>query len=486
MVQNKNPNCWDFDTLLKNRHTIKKVFFFRVCGTGMGSAAILLKEKGMMVEGGDNLFYPPMSEYLERSGMALHQISGIDQNFLKQFDLIVVGNVVPKISPDSAMIEASGVPFCSFPTALGALLLCERNVVGIAGTHGKTTTTYLAMQIFEKLGFDAGYMIGGVLDDQPSSKIGKSEYFFIESDEYDSAYFEKVSKFRGYCLRNMILTSLEFDHGDIFPDLESIKDQFRATIGKLKGKVISCSDYPACLDLKKEFDEKNKWLLYGNSSPNGPMVKERSANGTSFVLKLEQRDQLFKTNLVGDHNIANLSSIILFAHAEGINLDKIKKACLDLKLVKRRQEVRGLYREAIVMDDFAHHPRAVEVTIDAVHARFPDKKIHVILDPASATARSNVFQKEFVSALEKAQSVIVLKPERATSMKNTGDLDVELLSKELNAKGVETKAVYQLPMLMNYFDQKAADDVLFLVLSNGTAMGLWKTDFSSRLEKFAH
>ena len=215
-------NKLDYSDLKKIQKDIKRVFFYRVCGTGMGAAACLLKEKGYEVEGGDTNFYPPMSTYLESTGIPLHKLEKIDQEFLKSFDLIVVGNVVPNGSPDARLIEELGVNFSSFPTAIGALVLSDVNVIGIAGTHGKTTTTYFATQIFENLKADPGYLIGGVMVGRPSSKLGNGKYFFIESDEYDSAYFEKISKFRSYAIDNLILTSLEYDHADIFASVEAI------------------------------------------------------------------------------------------------------------------------------------------------------------------------------------------------------------------------------------------------------------------------
>ncbi len=184
-------NCLDYSGLKKIQATVKKVFFYRVCGTGMGAAACLLKEKGYLVEGGDSNFYPPMSTYLESTGIPLHKVDQITREFLKSFDLIVVGNVIPKGGADATLIEELGVKFVSFPTAIGALVLSDVNVVGIAGTHGKTTTTFFATQIFENIGADPGYLIGGVMEGRPSAKLGNGKYFFIESDEYDSAYFEK-------------------------------------------------------------------------------------------------------------------------------------------------------------------------------------------------------------------------------------------------------------------------------------------------------
>jgi UDP-N-acetylmuramate: L-alanyl-gamma-D-glutamyl-meso-diaminopimelate ligase len=269
-------NKLDYNSLKKIQKDIKRVFFYRVCGTGMGAAACLLKEKGLHVEGGDINFYPPMSTYLESTGIPLHKLETMTTDYLKTFDVIVVGNVVPNGGRDALMIEDLGVKFVSFPTAIGALVLSDVNVIGIAGTHGKTTTTFLASQVFEKLGTDPGYFIGGVIDGQSSSKLGSGKYFFIESDEYDSAYFEKISKFRSYSLDNMILTSLEFDHADIFNSVEDIKNQFRAAIPHIEKTLIFSGDYISAVELFHEFkeDRAGKCFLYGEKTEVGPKILE--------------------------------------------------------------------------------------------------------------------------------------------------------------------------------------------------------------------
>ena len=202
--------CWNLQQLIKNKQNIKKIFMYRICGTGMGAAATLLKEKGFEVEGGDVSFAPPMSDYLNEMNIPLINLEKVDQNYLSMFDLIIVGNAVPKMSEHAKKIEECGVPFASFPSSIGALVLNKENVVGIAGTHGKTTTTYLATQVFENLGVNCGYFIGGVIPGLPSARLGDGRYFFIESDEYDSSYFEKISKFRMYSIDHLILTSLEY------------------------------------------------------------------------------------------------------------------------------------------------------------------------------------------------------------------------------------------------------------------------------------
>lgn len=473
-------NYLDAPKLLAKREQFKRIFFYRICGTGMGAAACLLKENGYHVEGADSQFYPPMGDYLKSTGIPCHQLKDFDPLFLKSFDLIVVGNVVPKNSVDAQTIEQSGVPFCSFPAALGAFVLRDVNVIGIAGTHGKTTTTYFATQIFEKLEGNPGYLIGGVMEGRPSAKLGNGRYFFIESDEYDSGYFEKYSKFQSYEIDHLVLTSLEFDHADIFANLEAIKSEFRQLFKKITSGVIFCSDYEATLELKSEFEKERSelyWMQYGTKDHNGPKIMSSNDKETTFVIN----NKTFKTNVVGFHNILNLSSIILYAIEEGFSDQEIQGAITNLKMVRRRQELRGYYKSIPVIDDFAHHPRAVELTLNALKDKYPGRNIVVIMEPNSATARSNIFQNEFLDSLAVATQVIFAKPVRPTSVGWAQNLDVVSMAKALNQKNISSTVVESLEELRKELDQRLTSDSLLAVLSNGTCLGLWESSFVTEL-----
>lgn len=467
--------------LLNKKSTIKKIFFYRICGTGMGAAACLLREKGYEVEGADLNFFPPMSNYLESTGIPLHQLQDFDLNKLKDFDLIVVGNVVPRASEDARKIEDSNVPFCSFPAVLGAFVLHDFNVVGIAGTHGKTTTTYFMSQVFEKLNASPGHFIGGVIEGMPSSKLGNGRYFFIESDEYDSAYFEKISKFRSYTLNHMILTSLEFDHADIFENIADIQKEFLPVLESMMGTIVANSSFPAVKELREKTTTKD-WVYYGDNSENGPKIESHSQEGTTFSLKIKGNWESFQTNVIGHHNILNLSTCILYADSEGFEIHKIKSAVKELNLVKRRQELRGYYQSIPVIDDFAHHPRSVACTIEAIKTTWPEKEIVVAFEPNSATARSDIFQKEFSDALALADKVILAKPVRDTTVKSAHNMNYEQIKRELNEKQKTSEIATDLKHLRELIDLYIQKDSLLLVLSNGTCLDLWKSDFVKELK----
>ena len=454
---------------------MKKIFFYRICGTGMGACAYLFKEAGHIVEGADLTFSPPMSDYLKSVGIPCYNLKDVDHAFLKKYDLIVVGNSVPKNSEHAKLIESSGIEYISFPSLLGDYLLKDRDVIGIAGTHGKTTTTYFLTQILEKMGHKCGYFVGGIINDRPPASLGTSPYFVIESDEYDSAYFQKFSKFRLYELDSMILTSLEYDHADIYKNVEEIEEQFRAVIPKLD-TIVASADFSSIQKLAKEFQEKN-WILYGDKSNLGPFNIIYESQKTTFELA----GDTYQTNVVGEHNIWNIASCILWAKAKGFAVAEIKKAILDLDMVKRRQEFRGYYKEAVVIDDFAHHPRAISVTIESIKQKYPDKKLIVVFEPISATARSNIFQTEFVSAFKNAEEVLIAATSLATSAQNAKDLDIVQLIKDLNENGLPATAVTELGQLQQRLDGVADKNVLLLILSNRTCLGLWESDFVKNL-----
>lgn len=471
------------EELIKRRSEIKKIFFYRICGAGMGPAAVLIKQAGFEVHGADSAFYPPMSTFLETTGIPLYKLDQVNAEFLKQYDLIVVGNSVSGKLEIARMIEQVGVPFTSFPSALGSLVLKDKNVIGVAGTHGKTTTTYFLTQLLEQLGQDPGYLVGGIIEGREPAKLGK-DYFVIEADEYDSAYFHKISKFRLYELKNMILTSLEFDHADIFSSVEKIEDEFRAIIPSMKSTLVVNQEYASSMKLFNEYSgNKNQvWHLYGAGSDIGPHNVETFENGSTFLIKWKGEKIPFQSSVVGNHNVLNITSCLIYLLSEGFSVVELQKAAKEIGMVKRRQEVRGKYHDMTVIDDFAHHPRAIVVTMDAIKARFKNKKVITIFEPISATARSSIFQNDFRDALANSDKVIIAKASIPTTALGGKDLDVDLLTKEISDLGKAATSVSSLGELRKAIDQFAEKDAVLLVLSNRTCLGLWESDFVQELK----
>ena len=224
-------------------------------------------------------------------------------------------------------------------------------------------------------------------------------------------------------------------------------------------------------------------MKYGEQSEIGPKILKSGPEGTSFQLKVNKEDYVFETNLIGRHNVMNLSSVILYALTEGFTKAQLQAAIKDLQMVKRRQEVRGIYKGALVIDDFAHHPRAVELTLDGIITKYPGKKINVIMEPNSATARSAIFQKEFEESLSRASSVIFTKPTRPTSVKDVGDLDIYKITEVVRASGRPGSVVGNLAELMTEIEKVTGEENVILILSNGTCLGLWESDFVKNLKK---
>lgn len=464
--------------LVKNKKQYKKIFFYRICGTGMGACACLLKEAGFQVEGADASFSPPMSTYLESIGIPCFPLAEINEARLKEYDLIIVGNSVPRNSDHAKLIESAGVPFTSFPTVLGNLVLRDREVIGIAGTHGKTTTTFFIGQMLEALGEDPGYFIGGIINDRPPAKLGTSKYFVIESDEYDSAYFQKYAKFQQYELDHMILTSLEYDHADIYNNVEEIEEQFKQVFEKMpQGNFVANQSYPSIQKIGK-----SSWSYYSEDSNTGPDIVKMNENGTEFKLKIKNNWHTVNTKVVGLHNILNISGCILMLTNLGHEAEAVIESVKDLKMVKRRQEVRGIYKGAVVIDDFAHHPKAITLTIQGIKTLYPNREIFTIFEPVSATARSDIFQNEFTESLKLADRLILAKNPLATTVGGHSNLNCQRIVDEVKSCGKPASVVENLESLRKAIDQQVSSNQVLLILSNRTCLGLWESDFVKALQ----
>lgn len=475
-------NFWDQAQLQANKSKVKKIFFYRICGMGMGTSAVLFREAGHIVAGCDQQFFPPMGDYLKNLGIKCLSMNETTAQVLQQYDLIVVGNSVGKDSKDAELIENCGVPFTSFPCVLGEYILKDRTVVGIAGTHGKTTTSYYLAQVLQHLGEDAGHLVGGVLKDREAAALGKGKYFVIESDEYESSYFQKFSKFRLYHINELLLTALEFDHADVFKTLADIEKQFDVIIPQLSGLVYD-ADYPAAQRVAEKFLKvaPRTTYSYGLKNANGPFEIEVHAGTCNFGLMINGSKEKFSTNIIGPQNILNLTAVILFCYKEGFPLAKIKSAIAKLHNVKRRQELRGQYGKLLVVDDFAHHPTAIELTLESIRKTYPGKKIHVVFEAVTSTARSNAFQKEFAQVFSQVASVLVANPKIPTNATQYENLNYQQLADDISRYGVFSKEYLQLVDLRKEIDRLAETDGVLLILSNRTVLGLWESDFVTKI-----
>ncbi len=475
-------NFWNAQKISSNANGINKIFFYRICGMGMGTCAILMKELGKTIAGADNAFFPPMGDYLKNQKIQCYQLSEVTKDLLSEYDLIVVGNSVGRNSDDARMLEQTGIPFTSFPCLLGEMLLKKKEVIGISGTHGKTTTTYYLAQMLDLLKQDPGYLVGGVLLDRPPAAIGGGKFFVIESDEYDSAYFQKIAKLRQYNIDQLVITSLEYDHADIYPDMESIEKEFESILPGVK-KIIANSDYESAQNVARKLGRDEDVTYYGGNSKLGPNNIRVKNGDTFFEIIMNEEKYEFQTSVIGTHNIFNLTTCILFCFNNGFSYDEIKNCVMNLKNVKRRQELRGTYKKSFVIDDFAHHPTSVELTIDAIKKKYPDKKIFTVIEPSTSTSRSTAFQTSFIDCFKEASAVVVANPQITTNAKQFENLDYDQLAHDINKTfNIPTWSTTDLSTLRSHIDALTEEDSVLLIMGNRTILGLWESDFIKELQ----
>ncbi|OEF87527.1 UDP-N-acetylmuramate:L-alanyl-gamma-D-glutamyl-meso-diaminopimelate ligase [Vibrio breoganii] len=380
-----------------------------ICGTFMGGAAVLAKQLGHKVTGSDANVYPPMSTLLESEGVEI--IQGYDPEQLEpRPDLVVIGNAMSRGNPCVEYVLDNNLKYTSGPQWLQEFLLHDRWVLAVAGTHGKTTTSSMLAWILEDCGYEPGFLVGGVLGNfDQSARLGSSMFFVVEADEYDSAFFDKRSKFVHYHPRTLVMNNLEFDHADIFDDLEAIKRQFHHLVRTVpsNGRILSPADDEALSDVlmrgcwsETEFSGK-EW-----------QVKKQKADGSHFEVYLKQQKVgEVKWNLVGDHNVNNALMAIAAARHVGVVPDLACESLGRFINTKRRLELKGEVNGITVYDDFAHHPTAVELTLDGLRNKVGEQRIFAVLEPRSSTMKMGVHKDTLAASLGLADKVFLYQPD---------------------------------------------------------------------------
>ncbi|MCL9780503.1 UDP-N-acetylmuramate:L-alanyl-gamma-D-glutamyl-meso-diaminopimelate ligase [Vibrio sp. S4M6] len=382
-----------------------------ICGTFMGGAAVLARQLGHKVTGSDTNVYPPMSTLLESQGIEI--IQGFDPSQLSpEPDLVVIGNALSRGNPCVEHVLNSTMRYTSGPQWLQEFLLKDRWVLAIAGTHGKTTTSSMLAWILEYCGYKPGFLVGGVLGNFGlSARLGESMFFVVEADEYDSAFFDKRSKFVHYHPRTLVINNLEFDHADIFDDLEAIKRQFHHLVRTVpsNGLILSPSGDAAVEDVL----ERGCWTdteTAGNSE--GWSTENIHKDGSRFKV-FYRGDWVGEVEweLVGQHNVANALMAIGAARHVGVTPDLACEALAKFINTKRRLELLGEYNGISLYDDFAHHPTAIELTLAGLRNKVGESKIIAVLEPRSATMKRGVHKAVLASSLEKADTVYLYQPD---------------------------------------------------------------------------
>jgi len=458
------------------------VHLMGICGTAMASLAGLLKDRGYHVTGSDQNVYPPMSTQLERIGIKIME-GYRRENLASNPDLVIVGNVISRQMEEAQGLLDSSIPFTSLPSAMGQLVIDQRHSIVVAGTHGKTTTTSLTAWVAEQLALKPGFLIGGIPKNfDLSYRVPEGEWFVIEGDEYDTAFFDKVPKFIHYRPRSVILTSVEFDHADIYRDLEHVKQAFLMLIKLLPlgGVFVTSAEDPNIADL---LERENGYLAAGGRkvvtfglSKGDYTAKNIHATdaGVEFEIHRDGKTpQKITSPLIGDYNVKNALASFALLETLGFPPEKIAAGIATFKGVKRRQEIIGRPNDITIFEDFAHHPTAVKQTIGLIQARYPKARVFSVFEPRSATSRRSVFQKDYAEALGVGHAVLLPPPFNQTSIPEDQRFSSELLIRDLKARGVDAELCESVDAIVESLKKKAKPGDVILIMSNGGFGGIY-------------
>ena len=453
------------------------IHMIAICGVGMASLAGLLQSQGYRVTGSDQNIYPPMSTYLADIGIEV--MPGFHpEHFLIRPDLVIVGNAVSRDNPEAQAVLNQKIPFISFPQALGLFLIGERESLVVAGTHGKTTTTALAAWVLTRAGLDPGFFVGGVpLNFGSGWGSGKGNHVVIEGDEYDTAFFDKGPKFLHYRPRQVILTSVEFDHADIYRDLDHVKASFKRLMKIIPkdGCLVVCNDYPAAMEMAGE--SQSPVIVYGDGNgADWTLTNVKIRAGKSFFEPCYRgkSEGVIEALIIGQHNVKNALAVYAMARAMGIERGQLLDGFATFAGVKRRQELKGEGRGVLVIDDFAHHPTAVGVTIDAVKEAYPGRRLWALFEPRSNTSRRRIFEREFAEALSRADRVVLTGLYQPDKIVEQERMSVAAVAQEVNRLNPDARAVVveKSQDIAAFVAQKAAPGDIVLVMSNGAFDGV--------------
>lgn len=483
MASGRNPLNLSFSGL---RH----VHVVGVCGTLMGAFAAYMMKRGVRVSGSDQNVYPPMSDVLARAGVELD--SGYAPENLSRHgkpDLVVIGNVIRSDNPEARAAIDGGMNYASLPEVMERLLLPKTTNLVVAGTHGKTTTSSMLAHVLRTNGLKPSYFIGGVSHDLPDSFHVEDpdpsralNCFVLEGDEYDTAFWDKVPKFNHYLPDHVILTSIEFDHADIYADLQAVIRAFEGLVGRIRagGRIAVCADYPEALKVVSRAPE----LVvdtYGSGRTGSPRFTPKNVRSEGGVTVFDVCDSgravcSLRMQLPGEHNVLNALAVWIECRALGISDSAIAAGIESFQGVKRRQEVRGEPQGVLVIDDFAHHPTAVRETLAALRFKYLSSagaggrpgRLIAVFEPRSATSRRKIFQKEYARAFDAADLVFVAAPYDQSRIDASNQFSTDELVADLQKNnGKEAAAFGTVEQGIDQVVQKARPGDIVAVLSNG-------------------
>jgi UDP-N-acetylmuramate: L-alanyl-gamma-D-glutamyl-meso-diaminopimelate ligase len=449
---------------------IRTVHLIAVCGTAMGALAAMLQEMGLAVTGSDRNVYPPMSTFLEQRGIPI--MAGFaPEHLAHRPDLVVVGNAVSRDNPEVEAMGRMGLAYCSMPEALNHFAAAGKETLLVAGTHGKTTTSSLLAWLLFAAQMDPTYMIGGILNNfNGNYRLGQGTYFVVEGDEYDTAYFDKGPKFLHYRPTAAILTSIEFDHADIFKDLAHVKSAFGRFLERLvpEGILLAYDDdanieallpRAACRVERYGRTEGADWRL-GKVTVDPPETRFE-------VWRPEGLFGVFATPMIGAHNLMNTLAALGVAHHIGIPVESLVKGLAAFRGVKRRQEVRGVRRGIVVIDDFAHHPSAVRETVQAVKAFYGPRRLVAVFEPRTNTSMRDVFQKTYATCFDPADRVCIRQPPLLKKIPEGQRFSSLKLVEDLQGRGRDAYYFPDTDAIIDFLAGEAREGDVILIMSNG-------------------
>ncbi len=447
------------------------VHFIGVCGTAMAGVAAELHRRGARVTGSDEAVYPPMSTFLAESGVAV--AAGYrPENLEPAPSLVVVGNALSRGNPEVEAVLDRGLPYCSLPELIRWAFLPGKASLVVTGTHGKTTTSALCAWALRKAGRDPSWLVGGVpLDLERGFHLGEGSTFVLEGDEYDTAFFDKRSKFLHYRARVLVLNNLEFDHADIFDDLEAIRRSFRHLLRTVpgSGRVVANRDDEEVVALAAGAPCPVVWYSardpaadwYGQAQ--GDRVEVRGPGGVRLDLR---------HGLIGAHQVWNLLASAAALTEAGLGPGEVEEAVAAFRGVKRRAELRGEVAGVLVYDDFAHHPTAILGTLQGFRHRYPDRRVWAVFEPRSNTLRRRVFQEALAGAFDPADAVCLRDVPNADKVRPEERLDVGRLARAVRERGRPAEAFPDAAAIVAYLLPRLRSGDVVAVLSNGGFEGI--------------
>jgi UDP-N-acetylmuramate: L-alanyl-gamma-D-glutamyl-meso-diaminopimelate ligase len=473
----------------------KHIHLIGICGTAMASLAGMLKERGHRVTGSDAAAYPPMSDFLRDLGIPVAQPFD-PKNLEPKPALVVVGNAISRGNVELEHVLDQRISFCSLPQLLHDEFLRGKEVLVVAGTHGKTTTTSMLAWIFDSAGFDPSFLIGGIAENFGSSfHLGQGKHFILEGDEYDTAFFDKGPKFLHYFPDSVILTSVEFDHADIYKDIDAVETAFKRLVNLVprRGRIVA---FDGAVGESTESPSLERCLAkafcpverYGTGARgNWRVTNLRLDPGdTSWtVLHNGQSWANLKFPLAAEYNVWNATAAGALASPCGVSKEAIVEALKTFKSVKRRLEVKAQVNGVTIIDDFAHHPTAIAGTLKALRARYPGARLWAILEPRSNTLRRRVLQSDLAHSLAGADEVIVANVFRSDAVPENERLELPALAAELQQNGRPVRLLADADAIVQTIAPELRSGDVIAILSNGGFGGIYEK-LPARLRELAN